>query len=138
MRLIRRYPVSVTFVVVAVVTVVGMLVYGPSFLTTALPLDPWVAKTWMLCNVFLAAIGMFTVYRKLNRYLQHWTWQEAGVLRATFLLVFAAFMGYLGRVFDGPTLTLGTPLWTAGILTLIWATIRPSVRIEGGFNGSPR
>lgn len=139
MSLVRRYPVTVICTLVGVGSVVGMIIDGPHFLTRAIRVPEPVAQVWMLMNLFLVLGALFYVGRNMIVFIGGWNWQELGYNRGTFMLLFAGALGYLGRVFESPAITLGTPLFTAGVLMIIWATVRPPERLEKEMpDGHPR
>lgn len=126
--LVRR-PVATTMIVVLAIAVAGTIASGPGFLAKPLPVPPKIAAIAYTINFFLLVFAIFTTYRNVNRWLDSWTWQELAFTRGTLLLMFGGVLGYGTRVFQNPTLTLGTPVITAGACALLWATLSPPERL---------
>lgn len=135
---LRTYPVAIVVTLVMAGGLFGTIVYGPSFITRPWPVPPLLAGAWMAFNLCLAVIAFAFIYRNLYRHINDLTWQELGGARGTLLLLFAGFLGYLGRAFTEPSITMGTAVYTVAALTLIWSTVRPPERFEGNHDGSPR
>lgn len=129
MELLRRRPALIIVILTVLIGAMGTaLTDGIDFMVTPLPVPKLMAGLGMSTNGILALVAMVMVYRNLHRYEERWTWQEAAFARGTFLIVFAGVLGYLARAFTDPSVTLGTPVYTIGILFLIYASVRPPER----------
>lgn len=131
LNLVRRRPLLVIVSTVLVVAVVGTILGdGYEFLARPLPFfSKGAAGTWAIFNVLISLVTMGVVYRNIYRYETKWTWQELAFSRGAFLLVFAGWLGYLARI-QTPVVSLGTPLFSLGVLAMLYASLRPPVRFE--------
>lgn len=130
-QFIRNRPSLCIVIVTVIVGIIGTILGdGWGFLVRPLPVPRFWAMLGMTTNCVLATIAMIYVYRNLHRFERDWTWQERGFSRGTFLIVFAGSLGYFGRAFTEPSATLATPVYTIGVLWLIWASIRIPERFD--------
>ena len=117
-------------VVVGAISLIGSFVYGADFLIRPLPFPEMVAGVWFAFNWALAIMAAYLVSRNSLTFRERWTWQEMAFSRGVFLLLFGAVLGYTARIFNDPTVTLAAPLFTIGLLLLIWASVRFPERFE--------
>lgn len=131
MKRLTGRPALIIVTLVLVFGIVGSIVTRDiGFMASPLDVPDVVAGLGMKINGVLAGLCMILVYRNLHRFEDQWTWQERGFSRGVFLVIFAGVLGYLARAFTEPTVTMGTPVYTVGILWIIWASVRSPERFE--------
>jgi len=136
--LVRQHLAFVICGTTTLVAIAGSIINGLSFVTDPIPFPALAAGVWMTINGILAAVAIFAIYRNVTRYRDILTWQEFSFARGVFIVIFAGLMGYMARAFEDPSITLGTPVFTIGILYLIWASLNRPVRFtrEGNYGRS--
>jgi hypothetical protein len=127
---VQRRILTVIAVLVFLGVVIGVARDGWDFLSSTIELPGSMATIWFLFNSILALGAMVAVKRSLLAFADEWTWQEVAFSRGVFMVMLGSVLGYMSRAWDTTGISLGTPLFTLGVLWLISAMVRPPERFE--------
>lgn len=135
-ELLRRRPVTIIVGLTIIFVIVGVFITGWDLILDPLPVSSEIAGYWFTFNLALSVMAFVLIWRNLSIFEQFWNWQELIFLRGVLLFVFGAALGYLARAFsDNPSISLGTPMSTLGLMLLIYGSIHKPERFEDP-NGS--
>lgn len=113
-----------------IILLIGTVVVGWDFAGSQLPITASWARFWLAFNGGLALGGMVSVYRNLWRYQEQWTWQEVNYSRGVFIFLLGTMIAYWSRLIHHPSVSVGTPLLSIGLMMIIYATAGSPLRFE--------